>query len=192
MLAVMVLNEKEKEALVIDLLNKGQTTREIAKQAHVSFSYIKKIRMKLTGEVGEEQQDDKNKKPLSIPSQAFSLFLDGKSIVQVAIMLDLPTDQALKVHSDYFTLQNMERVSRILTENRKNLDSYLCLFDFVDGKNIKMTDFNQAVHLARDISNLKKEKAQLEYDIDMLIDLKKHYETELDEVKRKYYKIRQT
>ena len=43
--------------------------------------------------------------------------------------------------------------------------------------------------LAKNIDNLKKEKAQLEYDIDMLMDEKKYYEKELDEIKRKYYKI---
>jgi hypothetical protein len=44
--------------------------------------------------------------------------------------------------------------------------------------------------LAQNIGNLKKEKAQLELDMDMLMDEKKWYETELDETKRKYYKIR--
>ena len=190
MLAVMILNEQDKEALVIDLLNQGNTARQIAKVAHVSFSYIKKIRMKLAGEVDEEQKEVEMKKPLSIPSHAFKLFLEGKSLVKVAIELDLPTDQVLKVHSDYLVLQNMERASRILTENKKNLDSYLCLFDFVDGSNIKMTDFNHAVHLARDISNLKREKAQIEFDIDTLMESKKYYEMELDETKSKYYKIR--
>lgn len=86
----------------------------------------------------------------------------------------------------------MERASHVLTENIKNLGAYISLFDYVNGNSIKMDDLNQAVHLARNMSNLKKEKSQLEFDIDMLIDLKKHYETELDEIKRKYYKIRQT
>ena len=47
------------------------------------------------------------------------------------------------------------------------------LLDFLDGNKIKMRDLNHAVDLARDIDNLKKEKAQLEYDIDTLVDLKK-------------------
>ena len=189
-MAVMISNELDKEALVIDLLNKGHTARQIAKVAHVSFSYIKKIRIKLAGEVDEEQEEVEIKKPLSISSQAFKLFLDGKSIVKVAIELDLPTDQALKTHFDYLVLQNMERVSQILMQNRKNLDSYLCLFDFVDGSNIKMNDFNDAVGLARNMNNLKKEKLQLEYDIDILMESKKYYEMELDKIKNKYYKTR--
>jgi hypothetical protein len=87
----MLPNKKEKEALIIDLLKREQTVRDIAGQAHVSFSDVKKIRMKLNGR--ENEEDLQRKKPLSIPSQAFKLFLDGKSLIQVAIWLDLPTDR---------------------------------------------------------------------------------------------------
>ena len=186
-----VLSAKDKENLVIDLLKKGHTTREIAKIAHVSFSYIKKIRQKLTGEVNEEQQQgDQKKKPLSVSSQAFKLFVEGKSLVQVAIGLDLTTDQVLKIHSDYLTLRNMGKASRVLMENRKSLGAYLGLFDFVDENKIMVKDLNHAIDLACNIDNLKKEKAQLEFDIDTLMDEKKYYEMELDKVKNKYYKIR--
>lgn len=46
-LFVLVLSSNEKEAIVIDLLNKNYTLREVAKMAHVSFSFISKIRKKL-------------------------------------------------------------------------------------------------------------------------------------------------
>ncbi len=186
----MILNRQQKENLVIDLLNQGISVPQIAKQAHMSFTDIKKIRQKLTGEVSEEHQEDQKKKPLSIPSQAFKLFLEGKSVVEVAIGLDIPTDQVLKIHSDYLILRNMGMASRVLTENRKNLAAYLKLFDFLDGNNVKAEDLNHAVDLAQNISNLKKEKIQLEYDIDTLMESKKYYEMELDEIKNKYYKIR--
>src|SRR4051794_20744867 len=101
----MILSENEKETLVTELLKKGLAVRDIARQAHVSFSYIHKIKTKITGETDEV--DKEKKKPLSIPSQALKLFLDGKTIVQVAIGLDLTTDQALRIHSEYFVLRNM-------------------------------------------------------------------------------------
>jgi hypothetical protein len=192
MLYVMSLNEKEKEELVIDLLKKGHKTREIAKMAHVSNTTVKKNRQKLTAEVKEEQQEqqgDQRKKPLSVSSQAFNLFQEGKSVVQVTTGLDLTTDQALKIQSDYLMLLNMGLASRILMENRKDLGAYLKLFVFLDGNKVKVKDLNRAVDLAQNIDNMKKEKSQLEYDIDTLIDLKKWYEKELDEIKRKYYKI---
>ena len=45
-----------------------------------------------------------------------------------------------------------------------------------------MKDLNHAVGLAQNIDRLKKEKAQLEFDIDMLMDTKKWYDAELDKV----------
>jgi transposase len=118
----MLPNEKEKEGLIIDLLNKGHKTREIAKLAHVSNTTVIRIRAKQPRGVNEEQQQsDQNKKQLSVPSQAFKLFLEGKPVVRVAIELDLPTDQALKIHSDYLILQNMGKASRVLMEHRKDL-----------------------------------------------------------------------
>jgi DNA invertase Pin-like site-specific DNA recombinase len=65
MLDVMALNVKDKEALVIDLLKKGYTTREIAKMANVSNTTIKKIGQKITNNDNEEKSDQK-KKPLSV------------------------------------------------------------------------------------------------------------------------------
>jgi hypothetical protein len=180
----MIFSEKDKEKLVVDLLNKGHTAREIAKQAHLSFTDIKKIQMKITGDV--DGGDKEKKKPLSIPSQAFKLFLEGKSIVQVAIWLDLHTDQALKIHSDYLTLRNMGMASQKIMENRRNLVAYLKLFDYLEGNKVKAEDMNYALDLARNINNLKSEKAQLEFDIDMLMDTKTWYVTELAEIKNKY------
>ena len=79
MLDVMVLNEKENEKLVMDLLKKGHTTREISKMANVSNTTIKKIRQKITKNAIEEKIEPKNK-PLSISSQAFNLFLEASPL----------------------------------------------------------------------------------------------------------------
>ena len=88
------------------------------------------------------------------------------------------------MHSDYLTLRNMGKASRVLMENRKDLGAYLGLLDFVKENNIKVRDLNHAVDLAQNIHNLKQEKAQLEFDIDTLMDTKKWYEKELDDTKR--------
>jgi uncharacterized protein YerC len=45
----MILNKKEKEDLVIKLLNDGFNYEEIAKRAHMSLSDISKIKRKVTG-----------------------------------------------------------------------------------------------------------------------------------------------
>jgi hypothetical protein len=52
----------------------------------------------------------------------------------------------------------------------------LKLFDFLEGNSVKAEDLNHAVDMAQNIDHMKREKAQLEFDIDTLIDLKKWYE----------------
>ena len=57
----MLLSRKEKEKLVINLTQEGKTTREIAKQAHISLRDIGKIQHKLTGDNDDlfEERDKK-------------------------------------------------------------------------------------------------------------------------------------
>ncbi len=181
---------KRTEALVIDLLKK------VTKQGRLQRWHMFQIplslkRAKLRAEVNEEQQrSEQNKKQSSIQSQAFKLFLEGKPVVKVAIELNLETDQALKIQSDYMVLRNMGLASRVLMEHRKDLGAYLGLLEFVNENKIKVKELNHAVGLAKNINNLKQEKAQLEYELDTLMDVKKWHEKELDEIKREYYKIR--
>src|SRR6185437_393848 len=112
----MFLSSTEKEDLVIDLLNKNHTLREIAKIAHVSFTDICRIRKKIIGEeiVSDTKSEKKPAKPLSIASQAFQLFKEGNSLVDVAITLDIPKDDVIQNYSDYLILKNMKDVVAIL------------------------------------------------------------------------------
>jgi hypothetical protein len=83
----------------------------------------------------------------------------------------------------------MGMASRVLTENRGNLAAYLKLFEYLDENNVKAEDLSHAVGLAHNIGHMKKEKAQIEFEIDTLMDTKLYFELELDKLKSKYYKI---
>jgi hypothetical protein len=183
----LLLSAKEKEDLVIDLLKKDCKAREIAKITHVSFTYIKKIRMKLTGEVNENLGDDAKNKPLTLPSQAFKLFLEGKSIVHVAIELDLPTDQVLKIHSDYLTLQNRQEVVSILDENRNNLKGFLEIFRYLKENRVSTKDFEDIVEIKNNIDDYKRERDKLELDNFNAKGVLKYHQLEINEIKNKRY-----
>ncbi len=92
MRAVMILDEQDKEAFVIDLLNKGHMAREIAKQAHISFTDITKIKIWVTGGYVEDNKE----KAKSMASQSFKMFLENKSLVDVAISRNIPTEQVIE------------------------------------------------------------------------------------------------
>jgi len=101
-----MLARKEKEEKAIELIKKGLTIREIAKETNLSFSDIGALRRSLNGETKEIPQSNTTK--------GFHLFLSGKKMVEVAIILNLPTNEVLKIHSELLFLQNRAKLAEIL------------------------------------------------------------------------------
>ena len=64
-----MLTRQEKEKLVIDLYNQGQTIREISKEARMLFRDIGAILKKAFGD--KEEDPDKERSLLSPSTQAF-------------------------------------------------------------------------------------------------------------------------
>ena len=87
------MDKKQKEALIRALAEKGQSYREIAKQAHVSPNTIKAV-------LNRASLDEST----SIQSRAFELFTEKKTPLQVAIELNLEAETAIKYHQEYFML----------------------------------------------------------------------------------------
>ena len=87
------LNKFEKHALVIRLLKEGKTYREICHITHIAPRDIKPISKKYEQQKRLEnnkrkennQSNQKPAKKLSLSSQAFKLFSDGKTPVQVLL-----------------------------------------------------------------------------------------------------------
>ena len=52
----MLITRQEKERLVIKLAEEGRTTREIAKEVHISLKDIGKIIRKATGDLREDRK----------------------------------------------------------------------------------------------------------------------------------------
>jgi hypothetical protein len=106
----MVLTRQEKERLVLDLYNQGKTIREIAKEARMSFRDIGAILNKAVKEKTEgiKQQNDNNdveeskeqeqQQHLSLSAQAYKLFSDRKTPLEVAIALNLGQPEVTKLY----------------------------------------------------------------------------------------------
>ena len=93
----MLTSRKEKEKLVIELATEGKTTREIAKDVHISLKDICNILRKVTGDdespaekEKEEEKKQKWLKSLSYCARAFVIFRDKKSLVDAAIEIIKP------------------------------------------------------------------------------------------------------
>src|SRR5215216_5092459 len=113
----MVLTRQERERLVLDLYNQGKTIRDIAKEVRMSFRDIGAIlntaveekKTEASQEEGIKQQDDnvkQNKQQeqqqhLSLSAQAYKLFSDRKTPLEVAIALNLRESEATKFYREY-------------------------------------------------------------------------------------------
>ena len=101
------LNKFEKRDLVIKLHKEGKTYREIAHIAHISPRDIKLIVKKYEQNIetiNGETNNQKTKK-LSLSSQAFTLFKEGKELTDVAIILDIPSRKVSKFWWQFLKLE---------------------------------------------------------------------------------------
>ena len=169
------LNKFEKEKRVIELHLEGKTIRSIAPIVHMSFgpiskiikAYDKKLRLQQTKKDENNQSNQKIKK-LFKSSQAYELFLDGKSPVKVAIDLDLEFPKVRKYWTEYLRLKKMTKLYNIYIQNEYHLDSLFKIYYFLLRNEIDFKDFENVLNVAYDTmklyqirSNLIKEIARL-------------------------------
>jgi hypothetical protein len=133
----MVLTRQERERLVLDLYNQGKTIREIAKEARISFRDIKIILNKTVEEKNREQQQDNNngvvennqQEPhLSLAAQAYKLFSDRKTPLEVAIELNLRESEATKFYTEYWKLKQLHNLNMVYEELRGDIEPFLRLY----------------------------------------------------------------
>src|SRR5215469_3944458 len=128
--SLLDMNRAEKEQYVIRLYKENKSTREIAELVHMSFRDIgaitKKVKLEADGERDPLQEDD-DVKSKSKTTQAIKLFSEGNSPVEVAIALDLPTDQVLAIYREFWELEGMYGLAQIYKEAKYDLHDLLRL-----------------------------------------------------------------
>ena len=120
-----ILTRQERERLVIELYyNQGKTYREISKEAKISPRDIgvilnKVIEEKTEGEEGIKQQYDTEKnweqeqQLPSLSTQAYKLFSEGKTPLEVAIVLNLRQSEATEYYKEYWKLKQLHSLNMV-------------------------------------------------------------------------------
>ncbi len=125
----MLLSRKEKEKLVIKLDEEGKTTREIAKIVHLSLVDIDKIIRKVTGDEDPSQEEkQKRLKFLSPYARAFQMFKDKRTLADVAIELDIKTNEVLDFYDDYLCLFKMNALEIVYNDLKKDFPLFIHLY----------------------------------------------------------------
>src|SRR6266516_5162477 len=121
----MLLSRQQRERLVLDLYNQGKNTREIAEEARMSFSAIGAI-LKKAEQENETSKEQTEK--VSQAAQAYKLFSDGKSPVDVAIALNLRQADVTELYKEYWNLKNLHELNQVYEEIKGDIHSFVKLY----------------------------------------------------------------
>ena len=144
--------------------------RDISK---IIKQYDKKVNSELKKE-NTSLSSPKIKKP-SISSQAFKLFSDGKSKVQVAIDLDIDFEKVRRYWTEFLRLKNMKKLYNIFIENEFHLDYLFRIDYFLLRNNIPIKDIENVLLMAYDITRLYQTHSNLKNEIEKLEQMKNSY-----------------
>jgi len=142
------MDKKQKEALVLALAEKGKTYREIAKEAGVSPNTIKAVLHK----AGLDQTT-------SISSRVFELYSQQKTPLQLAIILGLKAEDAIRYYQEY-TILGITEFIKIYPQIKDNPWPFVNLV--TRAQNSGMSD-GDVVELLR-IANGYLPRIRFEYD----------------------------
>jgi hypothetical protein len=124
------LNRQETEDLIVDLYyNQKKTFREIQKIVRKSPCDISAVLNKVEPE----------RSSLSISSQAYRLFSEGKSPNQVAITLNIREPEATQFHREYWRLNQLYELDQFYEETKGNFSSFLELYRQMKAAGINVT-----------------------------------------------------
>ena len=143
------MDQKQKEALVIAMLEKGDSYRCITQRAKVSPNTIKAI----SNRAGLDEST-------SISSRAFELYVQQRTPVQVAIALNLEAEKAVNYYHQFFMLLGITEFTKAYLQVKDNPWPFVDLVKLT--QNSRMKD-GEVVELLK-IANGYLPRVRLEYD----------------------------
>ena len=160
----------------MDLYNSGSSYREIAKEARVSLRDIKGILDRANGV-----------RTISKTSQAYRMFSEAKSPMEVAIALDMREPEVTQLYRESWTLRQIFDLNSIYLETKGDLGPFANLYKLSReaGLNseqvvriLRLADYD-LLRLQGKYYNLKSEVKSLETKMESLIRIMQDYENQV-------------
>jgi hypothetical protein len=172
-----ILTRHERERLVLELYNQGKTIREIAREVRMSFRDIGVILNKAVEEKsqGTKQQDDdvenreQEQQHLSLAAQAYKLFSDRKTPLEVAIALNLGESEATKFYKEYWKLKQLHNLNMVYEELKDDIEPFLKLYKLAKAKGIGVQQVVNALAITNnDLPAIEERFERIRNDVSML------------------------
>jgi hypothetical protein len=116
---------KEGNGLSTFTIIREKTTREIAKIERMSIRDISTI---LKEEEARRQKNKDQQRQEEVSSNAYKLFSEGKTPIEVAIALNLREPEATKLYREYWKLKRLHILNSIFKETNGKLGPFLKLY----------------------------------------------------------------
>ena len=103
----------------------------------------------------DEEQDDAEKNQeqqqhLSLSAQAYKLFSEGKTPLEVAIALNLRESEATKFYKEYWKLKQLHNLTLIYEETKGDIDPFLKLYRLSKAKGMSVKKVVDILAIAND------------------------------------------
>ena len=156
------MDKKQKEALVLAMLEKGESYRDISRKAKVSPNTIKAI----SNRAGLDETT-------SISSRAFELYVQQKTPVEVAIALNLEAEKAINYYHQYFMLLGITEFTKAYLQVKDNPWPFVDLVKLAQNSGIRDGEVVELLKIANgylprvrlEYDRLKEEKSSLQAEI---------------------------
>src|SRR6188472_201189 len=132
----------KRERTVLELYKQGKSTRDIAKELRMSLRDISIILRNsqlshgITISKDNKSDNNNNKSPNQIATQAYKLFSEGKKPFEVAIELGIREAQVNKFFREFWKLKNLNELYEIYPQIRDKLSSFLKLHKVLKKKGL--------------------------------------------------------
>ena len=177
-----ILTRQERERLVLDLYNQGKTYREISKEARISPRDIgvilnkvieredRRIKRRRNNKIIMMLRKTKNKNNnYLLSTQAYKLFSEGKTPLEVAIELNLRESEATKFCREYWKLKQLHNLNMVYEETKGDIDPFLMLYKLAKRKGIGVRHVVDILAIANnDLPAIEERFKRLRNDISTL------------------------
>jgi hypothetical protein len=210
-----MISNVEKERLVIDLYyNQRKNVCEIAQEARISFRDIAAILKKIEAAavngdgsgngngirvaIDDGTNSSNNNKPSNEKAtQAYKLFSEGKTPIEVAIQLNLSEKEATRYYTEYWRLKRLYSLYHIYQESKGNLSYILKQYRLAKRQGITADNniewFVNMVNIGTyNIPDLQRQYAKLQDEIQVIDHQKVVSKAELDNMNNQISILRRT
>jgi transposase len=202
----MSITRQDRQKLVLDLYKQGKNIREIAQEARMSFRDIGTILNK--ADEGREQNnnddDIKNKKQqqeqeqqeqLSLSTQAYKLFSEGKTPIEVAVALNARESEITRFYKEYCKLGHMHDLNIVYEELKGDIIPFLKLYRSTRATGMSEEHVVNLLRIANDDNNLpavERKYEKLKQEVNALENRKLNLNNNLQDLKNQISTLRKT